>query len=45
MIFFILGLELSERIFDVAYLDVVVVLEELFEESSEVNEMQDVKFL
>ena len=45
MIFFILRLELSERIFDVAYLDVVVVLEELFEESSEVNEMQDVKFL
>ena len=39
MIFFILGLELSERIFDVAYLDVVVVLEELFEESTEVNEM------
>lgn len=45
MIFFILRLELSERIFDVAYLDVVIVLEELFEESSEVNEMQDVKFL
>ena len=39
MIFFILRLELSERIFDVAYLDVVVVLEELFEESTEVNEM------
>ena len=39
MIFFILGLELSEGIFDIAYLDVVVVLEELFEESTEVNEM------